>query len=319
MTGRRIFVCLALFAALPMHFAGRASGQGPEGPPPQIVSLNTKDGVQIKATYFPSPARAGSDQAKQITPVVLLHDYKGTRAALTPLAQKLQTTMDGETPRFAAVVVDLRAHGESTKQLGLGGAEAELDAAKMSKEAYIAMAAFDMEAVRRFLVDKNDAGELNLNKLSLVGSGMGANVAANWAVQDWSAPPLAVGKQGQDVKALVLVSPRWSFNGLSMQAPMKFAPLKLNAAWLLVCGAQDPKVKADVARIEKQLDRFHPSIDKNGAKRRSGLQVVELASSLQGDSLIKTGNAVNDTIVRFLTENVAATTEPWTSRRNKLP
>lgn len=319
MTGRWILLRLALIAALPIHLAGGAFGQDTQGPPPQIVSLNTKDGVQLKATYFPSSARAGSEQAKQITPVVLLHDYKGTRAALTPLAQKLQTTMDGETPRFAAIVIDLRAHGESTKQLGPGGAEADLDAAKISKQDYIAMAAFDMEAVRRFLVDKNDASELNLNKLSLVGSGMGANVAANWAVQDWSAPPLAVGKQGQDVKALVLVSPRWSFNGLSMQAPMKFAPLKLNASWLLICGAQDSKVKADVGRIEKQLDRFHPSTDKNGAKRRSGLQVSELATSLQGDQLLKSGDAVDDTIVRFLLENVATETQPWTSRRNKLP
>ena len=118
------------------------------------------------------------------------------------------------------------------------------------------MAALDMEAVRKFLVDKNDAGELNLNKLCLVGSGMGASVAANWAVQDWSAPPLAVGKQGQDVKALVLISPRWSFNGLSMQVPMKFAPLKMNAAWMLVCGSQDPKVKADLPASKSNSNDF---------------------------------------------------------------
>ena len=123
------------------------------------------------------------------------------------------------------------------------------------------MANFDMEAVRGFLVDKNDAGELNLNKLCLVGSGMGASVAANWALQDWSAPPLAVGKQGQDVKGIVLISPRWSFNGLSMQDPMKFAPLKQNVAWLLICGAQEQKTKADLARIQKQLERFHPATE----------------------------------------------------------
>ena len=118
--------------------------------------------------------------------------------------------------RFAAIVSRPAAvTGKARKQLGPGGAQADLDAAKISKEDYIAMAAFDMEAVRRFLVDKNDAGELNLNKLSLVGSGMGATVAANWAVQDWSAPPLAVGKQGQDVKALVLVSPQWKYRGIS--------------------------------------------------------------------------------------------------------
>ena len=103
------------------------------------------------------------------------------------------------------------------------------------------MAAFDMEAVRGFLVGKNDAGELNLNKLCLVGSGMGANVAANWALQDWTAPPLAIGKQGQDVKALVLISPRWSYSGLSFQGPMQFRPLKENVAWQLIYGVEDTK------------------------------------------------------------------------------
>jgi pimeloyl-ACP methyl ester carboxylesterase len=318
-TGRKL-VCFALFLALSFHAAGSATAQPSEGPPPEIVTLTTKDGVQLKGTYFPSTEGRGSEQAKQVAPVVLLHDYKSTRAALTQLALKLQAPVDADHPSFAAFVVDLRAHGESTKQLGPGGAQADLDAAKLSKEGFIAMAALDMEAVRKFLVDKNDAGELNLNKLCLVGSGMGASVAANWAVQDWSAPPLAVGKQGQDVKALVLISPRWSFNGLLMQAPMKFAPLKMNAAWMLVCGSQDPKVKADLVRIEKQLERLHPKAEKSGGKRPRGLEVLEIPSSLQGDSLVsKSGDAVNDAIVKFLTENVAVTTQPWLSRRNRLP
>ena len=154
------------------------------------------------------------------------------------------------------------------------------------------MAQLDMEAIRSFLVDKNDAGELNLNKLCLVGSGMGASVAANWALQDWTAPPLAVGKQGQDVKAIVLISPRWSFNGLSMQDPMKFTPLKKNVAWLILGGSQDAKAKPDFDRIQKQLERHHPVNEKAAANPgppvRDGFAVSLLPTSLQGDQLIKT-------------------------------
>lgn len=320
MAFRRTLVCLALLIVVQVH-AGHPAAAQPAGGSGEVISLITKDGVQLKATYFPSATRKGNPQAKQVTPVVLLHDYKSTQAVFAPLAQKLQTPAEGDNrPSFAAITVDLRAHGGSTKQLLANGAQADLDAAKLSKEGLFAMASLDMEAVRNFLVDKNDAGELNLNKLCLVGSGMGASVAANWALQDWGAPPLAVGKQGQDVKAIALISPRWSYNGLLMQAPMKFRPLKENVAWLLMCGAQDPKAKADVARIQKQLDRYHPATDQGGAQRRSGLVVVDLQSKLQADSLLsQMGAPFEDQIVKFLVENAADTQQPWISRRNRLP
>ena len=182
------------------------------------------------------------------------------------------------------------------------------------------MATLDMEAVRNFLVDKNDAGELNLNKLCLVGSGMGASVAANWALVDWTAPPLAVGKQGQDVKAIVLISPRWSYNGLSMQEPMKFSPLKQNVAWLLICGAQDSRVKSDFERVQKQLEKFHPLEKKSGPPVRSGMASSLVPTTLQGDKLFsQPAAAIDDQIVDFLTKNVAAKQLLWTSRRNRLP
>src|SRR6185295_11738777 len=113
--------------------------------------------------------------------------------------------------------------------------------AKLNKEDLLAMASYDMDAVRGFLVQKNDEGELNLNKLCLVGSGMGASVAANWALTDWSYPPLAVGKQGQDVKAIAMISPRWIYNGLFMQNPMKSLALKERVAWMIVYGEKDSK------------------------------------------------------------------------------
>lgn len=323
MAACRKLACFALFIALTVTSADRVAGQTTgEGRPPESVTLTTKDGVQLKATYFPGPADKGSTQAKQATPVVLLHDFKSTRAVFTPLALLLQTSggQGADKPSFAVVSVDLRAHGESTKLLTPDGATAELDAAKISKDGLIAMASLDMEAVRNFLVNKNDASELNLNKLCLVGSGMGASVAANWAVQDWAAPPLAVGKQGQDVKAIVLISPRWSYNGLSMQNPMKFAPLKQNVAWLLIGGAQDPKAKADFLRIQKLLEKSHPATKKSGAQQNSGLAVVSLPSSLQGDTLVsQSGEQINEQVVKFLMQNVAAGQQPWLSRRNRLP
>jgi pimeloyl-ACP methyl ester carboxylesterase len=284
--------------------------------------LATSDGVQLRATYIRGTARKGSDEAKQTTPVVMLHDFKSTRAVFMPLvAQLTAPAAEGAAgPSFAAILVDMRAHGESTKQVSPEGGVAELDAAKLSKEGLYAMAGLDMEAVRNFLVEKNDEGELNLNKLCIIGSGLGAGVAANWALQDWSAPPLAVGKQGQDVKAIVMVSPRWSYNGLMIADPMKSLLLKKSVAWLLIYGAQDQKLKSDFSRIEKQIERAHPEAKKAGTRGTPGFEVNALPSSLQGDSLItKSADVIDPQIVKFLTENVATLKLPWTNRTKKLP
>jgi len=315
----RLSVCVALVVTALM---GSSSAQT-RSVPPEVVSLVTRDGVQLKATYFPGAARKGSAEAKQVAPVVLLHDHKETRSAFNSLAQRLQSPSEGDEvgPSFAAITVDLRGHGDSTRQVFPNGETIDLDASKLRRNDFFAMVVMDMAAVRSFLVDKNDAGELNLNKLCLVGAGMGANVAANWAEQDWRWPPLAVGKQGQDVKGLVLISPRWSYNGLSFQAPMRFRPLKEYVAWMLVYGAEDSKAAADVRRIEKQLERFHPDAKAAAAARgTSSLQVVALKSKLQGSTLVRqSGAPVEDTIVRFLSEHVATRQLPWSSRRQQLP
>jgi pimeloyl-ACP methyl ester carboxylesterase len=288
----------------------------------EVVSLATRDGVLLKVSYFPGTARKGSPQAKQTTPVVFVHDFKGSRAVFANLIQKLQAIGkdkgEGDRPSFAAVTVDMRAHGESTKLAN--NAQIELTPTKLIKDDFVAMASNDMDAVRSFLVQKNDEGELNLNKLCLVGSGMGASVAANWALVDWSYEPLAVGKQGQDVKAIVMISPRWTYNGLTMQVPMKSLALKKNVAWMIVYGDKDPKFQTDALKINRQLEKLHPATDATGAKRTSGFTPLKLNTRLQGDSLLtQMGGSVDDQIVQFLTKNVAETQQDWISRRNRLP
>lgn len=289
----------------------------------ESVTLVTRDGVQLGVTYFPSVVRKGTPEAKQVTPVLLLHDYKETRAIYNSLAQRLAAVggQERKGPGFAALTVDLRAHGESTKQAFRDGSQGDLDAARLNKASYQAMAVYDMEAVRSFLLEKNDAGELNLNKLCIVGAGMGASVAVNWALQDWAAPALAIGKQGQDVKALVLISPEWSYNGLSFQRPMKFRPLKQNVAWMLIYGGQDGQQKNEVVRIEKQLERFHSDETKGGGQHANSLQVMPWpASNLKGGTLLtQIGQPIEDRIVAFLLEQVGTKHHPWSSRLDRVP
>src|SRR5882757_4907937 len=151
-------VGLILLVSLQSQFVYPARAQE-AGAAAESVSLTTRDGVQLKISYFPGTARKGSPQAKQTTPIVFLHDYKGSRAVFATLVHKLQVNGKGEGkgPSFAAVTVDLRGHGESTKVAN--NPQIELNSAKLNKEDLIAMASYDLDGVRNFLVAKNDEGE----------------------------------------------------------------------------------------------------------------------------------------------------------------
>lgn len=288
-------------------------------PASQATRVQSRDGVDLSVNFYPSRVSSDPELGKQVTPVVLLHDEKDTQGIFSSLVMRLQQAgQQAGDPTFAVITVDLRGHGASKRQTAPNGQSRELDAAKLSRNDILAMSAYDMEAVRRLLVDKNDAGELNLNKLSIVGVGLGATVAVNWAAQDWSAPPLLVGKQGQDVKALVLVSPRWKFRGVMMQQAMKLADLKKGAAWMIVYGEDSANQAADARRIVKQLERFHPEPESTSAAPR-GLLEIPVKSSLEGSGLwSQLGQPIEESIVNFLTTQVASQEIPWSKRRNRL-
>jgi pimeloyl-ACP methyl ester carboxylesterase len=94
---------------------GSAVGQSTraKAPPPVDVTLTTKDGVQLQATYYPSSA------GRQAVPIVMLHDFNETRAVFDPLARTLQnppTPASPAAPQIASravLAVDLRGHGGS--------------------------------------------------------------------------------------------------------------------------------------------------------------------------------------------------------------
>jgi len=254
--------------------------------PPEEHSLTTKDSVQLKITYYPS------NVGQQAVPVIMLHDFNETRAVFDPLARALHYLPMPESPApqqiesRAVVTVDLRGHGESKTAFAPDGTAMELDATRFRTEDFESMVLYDLEAVRSFLVEQNDAGLLNLNKLCVVGSGMGANVAVLWAARDWATPPLAVRKQGQDVKALALLSPRWNFKGLVLRDAFKFPPIQRQISMLIAYGDEDRAVAKDCDNILKILSRFHPEPPADQVQQRQTLFVYPAATNLQGTKLL---------------------------------
>lgn len=278
--------------------------------PPKIIDLVTKDGVTLKITYYPSSG--GKDSAV----VVLLPDLKDSRGVMSGLAKRLQAPSQGDVHKpMAAVTVDLRGHGDSVSRVLPGGRTGEITASRLRKADYVAMVQEDIEAVRRFLVEKNDAGELNLNRLAIVGAGLGASVATNWAAQDWSAPPLAVGKQGQDVKSLVLVSPRWNFSGLTMQEALRQRGVASEVAFLILFGNEDRKSASDAERVYDQLARNRPASSGDGNELSSLMKIDTTKTKLQGTQLMKQGGAnFENLVIRFIAKHNNEPSYPWTDR-----
>lgn len=274
-------------------------------------NLTTRDGVSLAITYYKS------DQGKSAVPVVILHDAKETRQNYSQLAKRLSKPDSAKGDKhksFAVVTVDLRGHGESVKQT-IEGRTRELSASKLRAADYAAMVLRDMEAVRKFLVDKNDLGELNLNSLSVIGVGMGASVGINWTAADWAVQPLATGKQGQDVKSLIMVSPRWKSNGLSSQNALKQPGLRRKVAVLMMYGEKDRRVKSDVLRIHKQLQRDRKEPDDRD--KYPDLMKVGVDTELQGSKwLKKAGDNGVQLMVDYLNKHSVEPENDWIRRRD---
>jgi pimeloyl-ACP methyl ester carboxylesterase len=307
-----VAACLAI-VLLPSSLMAQSGSQ--RVPPPADVSVTTKDGVQLRLTYYPS------NEGQDAVPVLMLHDFGETRAVFNPLATALQRPgePEGPGPRMASravITVDLRGHGESKTAVGNAGSTVELDATRFQLADYQAMVVQDMEAVRSFLVEQNDAGNLNLNKLVVLGSGMGANVAILWAARDWATPPLAVRKQGQDVKALVLLSPQWNFRGLILRDAMKFRPVQQRLSIYLAYGGADRKFAHDGENIGKIFERYHPEPPADQVQQRKDYFVYAPDTMLQATKLLNSREfTMGPRIASFIEARLGNSTFPWIQRK----
>lgn len=271
-------------------------------PPREDVSLPTADGVVIQAGYY------GSLAGKNAVPVILLHMHKGAASDYDGLADALQAA------GHAVIVPDLRGHGRSTVQ-DFNNGRRLLEAAQLRKGDYEAMVRGDLEAVKKFLVAKNNAGELNIEKLCVVGAEMGAVVALNWAAWDWHWPPLTSGKQGQDVKALVLISPPWSFKGLTVATGLT-QPEELSRLSILIAfGGHDPAALGDARRLQKLLEKYHPTPPVEEAEEKQTLFFDEEPTSLQGTKILNEKSlSLTQNILLFIKLRLEKKSYPWAAR-----
>jgi pimeloyl-ACP methyl ester carboxylesterase len=302
----------AVFVALAAAFSGLAqappggAAKAPPAPTPSAppapaanetgtetrVPITTADGVELDGTYFRS-LKAGRDAPC----IILVHKWGVDRSKTDwiNLARALQAS------DFAPAVLtfDLRGHGNSTQlsnsalfwnyafnRNGIrnGGPKKTAIDYKDFKPSYFPFVVNDLAAARRFFEQKNDAGELNVHSLIVIGAQEGAGlgvlfIAAEYnrvyrigvtALQSNGTPYNA----GEDIAAGVWLS-------LSTQPAMPAGAPRFDvSAWIknrpkikdktpmcFVFGEKDNKSKMDSDTVfraltnngtEKKLDDLHP-------------------------------------------------------------
>lgn len=299
-TFRRRAIALPMLLATLLIGAVRCQAAEAEPPkvlPPEEVTLSTSDDLTIVGTYYPSKL------GKKAVPVLLLHASRGNRGELAPLARKLQLA------GHAVLAPDLRGHGDSSRPPARPG--------ELRPEDYQDMVQVDLEAVKKYLMARNNAGELNIEKLCLVGVEMGAEVAINFAASDWDWPILATGKQGQDVKAMVLVSPEWSYKGLRIAEAVAHESVRSEIATMIIVGKGNSRYLAEARRLYASLERHHATTGGEGPNSRQTLWLKTPSTSLQGTRLVSEKSMkVDEMVIRFIDLRLVQPAIPWSERRS---
>ncbi|MBP86094.1 MAG: hypothetical protein CMJ64_05160 [Planctomycetaceae bacterium] len=323
----RFFAALALCFLPTCQLLAQPVEEELKVPDPENVTLRTKDGVPIHCTYYAGgfietsgdkdKKKVKKKPGKEVVPIIMLHGWEGSRGEYDILASGLQRL------GHAVIVPDLRGHGRSTTIELANGEEKEIKLDRMRKEDLMGFV-LDVEAAKKFLLAKNNAGELNIELLCVVGADVGAIAAVNWAAMDWTRPQLPAFKQGKDVKALVLLSPQQSHKGFTLSNALKHRVIRGGLSLMLIVGAQDRKAIQDTKSVYSRVERFHEEPTGNAEERlkKQDLFKIESRTSLQGTQLLRArGLSVNTIIARFIDFRLVRKTEDypaWAERKSPL-
>jgi len=277
--------------------------------------LTAADGWPIHVTYYTS--RSG----KEAPVAVLIAGAEGTEAKKSRTRRVWDETAKFlQRSGYAVVTVDLRKHGDSV-------APAEVTNAALTKlgpQDYVLMASLDMEAVKAMLLEEHQAENLNVRKMGIVTAGSSSLVAAAFAVADWGkapypdAPtPLAGAPdmrtpRGQDVRALMMLSPEANVRGINTLGIM--GTLRNLEVAVYIFASRNGR---DEPRNAERLFKLVRLRGEDFQEKRKITLVNEKASGedfLEDSYTAQTNKLIKD----FLDANVKELEQPWQSRKSRL-
>ncbi len=294
---------------------------------PEVLPLQATDGFPLQMTYYPALASANPNGIENAPVVLLLHGEKGRRldwdkgsalAGRDPLPKLLQ-----EKGGYAVITLDLRKHGDSIVPGRAGDTVQPND--------YLAMVAGDLAAVKNFLFEQHQAKKLNMNKLGIVATDFSVPLALGFAELDWkqvpyddSPVPATRTPRGQDVRALVLISPQLTagrVNGAKSLNYLKNPGLAI--AFMFIAGDQDAALLKNAKTFYQSATSIpRPVPDGEGPDARS--PSVQLVTANTKDAgvplLVKTSNVTLVPMLKFLDDYVknSPVASEWRDRRSRL-
>jgi pimeloyl-ACP methyl ester carboxylesterase len=312
---------------LPAVATAQAKKEEPEKvklPKPEDIVVETDD-VDLHCTYYASP------KGKEAVPVILIHGWGGRRTELDKLAMFLQEA------EHAVLVPDLRGHGDSKiRKPAPGIPEKEIVLDEMTTADIARMMTRDFVYLKNELLKRNNASELNIEHLTLVGFEFGGLVAWNWTATDWSQPAATI-KLGRDVKAIALISPV-SVNKkpkATSLAAMKAVGSIPGMSVMVVSGTNDKEAVREIKAIDNAIAKYHPEpkprtnesqedFDKRLLREKTYYK-REKATTLQGVKLLDAPNMkVANDILAFIKIRIVDRAEekdlpPWEGERHLDP
>ena len=136
-------------------------------------------------------------------------------------------------------------------------------------------------------------------------------MAAHWAQRDWNFPSVGRMKQGQDVKALVFISPEKQLKGIGVDKTLTNTNL-LRLPMMIIAGSNSPEA-SEAKRVGKRVEAIKKRM---GGGTASGFELKLVDTTLSGPALVNEVSSVIPAITGFVTSNVPISEEvnPWIDR-----
>ncbi|MCH2180363.1 MAG: alpha/beta hydrolase [Mariniblastus sp.] len=280
---------------------------------PETVFLVTKDGVELRAEWFPGKP------GKNSVPVILLHDWNGSRQDLYGLATYLHRERG-----CSVLVPDMRGHGDS---ISLKNSDETIKRDKFRKSDFLGFVE-DIETCKRFLVSKNNLGDLNIDLLVIGAVGKMSPFAVDYALRDWTWEPLGGIKQGQDVKAIVMISPERKFKSASMTPAFKIPlisgrnaePLPIYLTWGSRHSSSSREGNSIYSTLSGSREKVSSKLPVEQRWKKQTLFKILYKSNLTGRNLLKEqGDGMSSDIGLFIEKKVAGRKDDfrWQDRSRK--